>query len=270
MKLGSTVSALAIVAMSMTPAFAHAAGVHVNFVQNEILVHPGETFTVFLTVHETGDQFNGFDANIYFDPAFLTYVPTAPLVAQVGSLIRQSCASNPFHYFRANPSYLEISVAIACASTYVTGPGTIYQVKFHAPPDTGTTTIFCGDGTQFYRAGFFVNPLDQRELNVRVSNMPVGVGEPSGRWPLRMEAPVPNPRAGAGTERFRFTLPEAGAVTLDVFDSQGRRIATRGPVTLSAGPNQIALDLPRLRAGSYFARLTTARGVVGRKWAVLE
>jgi hypothetical protein len=253
-----------------TPITSRAAGVHVDFGPSPLEVQSGATFTVPLRVFQAGDPFNAFDANVYFDPARLTYVPTSPTTAQIGPLITNACGSN-YHRFVLHSNYLEISLSMLCANTTVTGPGTIYMVKFRSTgSDTGESTISYGAGTQFYKGGLNVNPLDAKTLKVHVSNtpLPVSIGTYTGG--LRMEAPSPNPRIGAGPERFEFSLPAAGPVTVEVFDFQGRRVAGRGPLAFERGPNRLVLSLPELPAGTYFARLTTLQGVVGRRWVVLR
>jgi hypothetical protein len=55
--------------------------------------------------------------------------------------------------------------------------------------------------------------------------------------------------------RFRFDLPEAGRVRIDVFDVTGRRMPAGIDATLPAGPNQVRWDATSLAPGIYVARL---------------
>ena len=71
--------------------------------------------------------------------------------------------------------------------------------------------------------------------------------------------------------RVTFTLPDASAAVLEVFDVGGRKIATRNVGTLGAGSHVVALGVgERLAPGVYLLRLAqgarslTVRSVVVR------
>jgi hypothetical protein len=65
---------------------------------------------------------------------------------------------------------------------------------------------------------------------------------------------VPNPASG-GTH-LAFTLPDAGPVSLVVFDAQGRRVATvLERAWRAAGPHGAVVRTAELAPGIYFARL---------------
>lgn len=74
----------------------------------------------------------------------------------------------------------------------------------------------------------------------------------------RLHAPYPNPLRGAGTVRFDLARP--GAVTLEVFDVNGRRTATLVQGALEPGRYSVRWDAGAdgtvARAGLYFVRLT--------------
>jgi hypothetical protein len=59
--------------------------------------------------------------------------------------------------------------------------------------------------------------------------------------------------------RFRFDVPKAASVAIDVFDLAGRRAADRIAGFWSAGPHELTVDERGLRPGVYAARLTTRR-----------
>jgi len=90
-----------------------------------------------------------------------------------------------------------------------------------------------------------------------------------GRPPLALAPTVPNP--ARGTTLVRFTLPASAPVTLELFDLQGRRIATildRQP--LAAGVHEHPLRTDRLESGLYLVRLESAGAVAARKFLVLR
>jgi hypothetical protein len=68
----------------------------------------------------------------------------------------------------------------------------------------------------------------------------------AGEHPVRDEA------------RFRFVLPHAGRVRIELFDAAGRRVAGRVDEALSAGPHTIRWSSTRLAPGVYVARLDAA------------
>ncbi|PAP75677.1 endonuclease/exonuclease/phosphatase family protein [Rubrivirga marina] len=74
-------------------------------------------------------------------------------------------------------------------------------------------------------------------------------------------APVPNP--SDGPTAFRVTLPRAGAVTVEVFDVLGRRVAVAFDGRLAAGAHRLPFDATALTPGVYLFRVTTEAGGAG-------
>lgn len=247
-----------------------AAGVHVRAGDNQVIVAPGQVFTLDLVVTQADAQFNAFDLEVDFAPSRLTFVATAPVSDQIGPLMTTACATN-FHRFTPHPDNLEIHLGLLCNQTFVVGPGVIYRVKFRASTtDTGKTVITFGPTTAFFRAGVQVLPLEKQSLSVMVTSTAVGVAD---RAPDRfsMAAPLPNPRLGPGPGHFAFELHRAGRVGLDLFDSSGRRVAHHDPASFSAGRHWIDIDAAPLASGAYFARMTTDEGSSQwKRWVVLK
>ncbi|MEM1320303.1 MAG: T9SS type A sorting domain-containing protein [Bacteroidota bacterium] len=70
---------------------------------------------------------------------------------------------------------------------------------------------------------------------------------------------LPNPVVDVG--QIRYELSEATAVTLELYDLQGRRIRELERVQpRDAGQHQVELDLSDLEVGTYWVRLQTATG----------
>jgi len=72
---------------------------------------------------------------------------------------------------------------------------------------------------------------------------------------------------------IRFTLPEAGQATLQVYDITGRRVATLVDGFLARGEHQVrfdALDVRGISSGVYVYRLTAAGGTQTRKMTVVK
>ncbi len=89
----------------------------------------------------------------------------------------------------------------------------------------------------------------------------LGSGSTAGEAPplpaaLALSLRTANPvRRGSAVE-VAFTLPEAAAVRLDVFDALGRRVVTRDEGTRAAGERRTLLSTDGLPAGVYVVRLT--------------
>ena len=63
-----------------------------------------------------------------------------------------------------------------------------------------------------------------------------------------------------------FTLPSAGAVTVELFDEMGRRVQTvLTGIGYPAGTHSVAVDGSRLRAGLYIATVTVNGQVVSKR-----
>jgi hypothetical protein len=109
----------------------------------------------------------------------------------------------------------------------------------------------------------------------------------SGEWAYRLRAgewstsetwvQLPDERlamrmlgSSSGSMRVELSLPRAGAVTLDVFDAGGRRVASPELGSLEAGRHERSVDTRSLRTGIYWLRLrqeehdVTARAIVSR------
>jgi hypothetical protein len=58
----------------------------------------------------------------------------------------------------------------------------------------------------------------------------------------------------------RYATPEAGRVTLAVYDVLGRRVAVLADAVQPAGPHEATLNAEGLASGVYLVRLTTPTG----------
>jgi photosystem II stability/assembly factor-like uncharacterized protein len=81
-------------------------------------------------------------------------------------------------------------------------------------------------------------------------------GVPSEVMPSALRFRVAGPQPfGRGTS-FRFELPRDEAISIEVFDVQGRRVGNPIQGYWSSGSHQLPLDAQRLSSGVYLARLT--------------
>ena len=262
-----TPAAIALLVMLAGPALmdagtpAAADGVHVRLQSPSHPVFPNDEFDVEFVVDPADEPFNGFDVSFRFDPAMVSYVTGS----NVQGAVMTSACPNRFHIFQPAPDSLRATLVLLCANTTVTGPGTLYRVRFKAGPNPGTTFIRLGPFTQFYNAGPAVTPLDKQDLPVCIFPCtPTGVGDPPAPAAFAMLAPRPNPWSGASAASFAFDLPAAGEVTLTLHDLAGRVVATSGPAWLPGGRQSLELARPRVSAGMYFARVRTPFGTASR------
>jgi hypothetical protein len=82
----------------------------------------------------------------------------------------------------------------------------------------------------------------------------VDVPPPVAAAGVRLDPPAPSPFSDRAA--VRFTLPTAGPARLEVFNVQGRRVATLADGPMEAGTHSLALDGRGLGSGVYFCRLT--------------
>ena len=92
-------------------------------------------------------------------------------------------------------------------------------------------------------------------------------------WALSFAPIAPNPARGRVS--LTFTLPHAGHVRLEVFDTQGRRVRGLVNEARDAGIHTLPWDLHddggrALAAGLYLARIETQAGAVARRFVVVE
>ena len=85
-----------------------------------------------------------------------------------------------------------------------------------------------------------------------------GAPAPDGDPSTGLHFAILGHRSGQDDVRFRFQLPRAGRVRIDLFDVSGRRVAAALDQTLPAGPNEVSWNASHLASGIYLARLSTA------------
>ena len=236
-------------------------------------VAAGDTIVIQAVVaaEDSTALFNAFDLVVRFDPALVTFVPQAPVASQLGSLITNACG-NVFHVFNAASDSTLADVSLLCNQTFVTGPGTIYQLKFKSNGTTGGAKFSVGRGTRFISAGVYVTPVLTQGVSVVVGTSVLAVpGAKSLPRDYILEAPRPNPWREGATARVNFTLPRAASVELALFDMQGRKVAGLAVGDVPVGASSVRWDSPGLPAGRYDLRLRADGRVVARQaWVLLQ
>lgn len=237
-----------------------------------VAVDPGGTFTVDLVVRDPDLAFNAFDLSVHFDPAWLTLAPMSPVSQQRGALMVNACTLNaPFHVFTPGPDSAVCTLVILCDGVSVTGPGTIYRLRFVAAQAPAWTQLEFGPGTSFFAGGPRVAGVATRGVTVKIGSPVLDVGGPPGVAAAPELDPVtPNPSPPVRSLAVSFSLPRAGSCDVAVLDPQGRRVAGAPWTRREAGPQRVQLELPRLAPGRYTVALRTAGAARTRPWVVLR
>jgi hypothetical protein len=84
------------------------------------------------------------------------------------------------------------------------------------------------------------------------------VSVPGGGAPSRLAFAIAGSQPVGDRVRFKFELPQAGPIAIEVFDVAGRRMGDGIREARPAGHGEIEWDAGRLPAGVYHARLTAA------------
>jgi hypothetical protein len=86
------------------------------------------------------------------------------------------------------------------------------------------------------------------------------VAVPSGGAAPRLAFAIAGSNPVGEHVRFRFELPEAGPIAIEVFDVKGRRVGDAIRETRPSGAGEVEWDAGLLHSGVYFARLSAAGG----------
>ena len=248
------VLALVVAAVVAAPA-AHAA-VSAGLTPATQTVPPGTDFDLFFDATTAGSAFNGYDVVVSYDPAALTFGPLAPTSLQQGCLMTGGCSAacgSTFHLFSAAGDSLSASDVLLCNQTFLTGPGHLYKLRFHASNTVQVTHVLVRR-TNFYNAGVFVTPVSTSDATIGIGvTLGVGPSGPGGPGRVRVE---PNPSFG----RVAF-VSEGGAGGLDaveILDLQGRVVRALSPGTAASArmtwDGRDARGVP-VAAGVYQARI---------------
>src|SRR5436190_11027987 len=186
---------VALVALAGTASPARAA-VSVGLTPASQSVTPGTDFDLFIDITVAGSSFNGFDAVVSFSPSALTLVPLAPTSLQQGCLMTGGCSAacgSTFHLFSAAGDSLSVSDVLLCDQIFLTGPGHLYKLRFHASSTPQITHVHVRS-TNFYNAGLFVTPVSTSDATIGIG-VTLGVGPAGPAVPGRVRV-EPNPSFG--------------------------------------------------------------------------
>lgn len=83
-----------------------------------------------------------------------------------------------------------------------------------------------------------------------------------------LEAPYPNP-VGTSTT-FRYSMEEAGPITMTLYNVKGQRIATILEDSRPAGPGSVTFDASQLATGVYFVKMSANLKTATRKITIVR
>ena len=232
------------------------AGVQAILLPATSTVSPGAEFDILIQIPQAGASFNAFDAVVGYDPAALTLVLQSPVSLQEGALMTSACA-NRFHRFRQGSDRDTITMALLCSGVSVSGPGTVYRMRFRASSTPQTTTIRVVSA-HFFAAGIAIAPLTTGDATVGIG-VAVGVGDEAGRTGAPIRA-WPNPFRSSTAITLRTSVPDP---SLLVSDLQGRVVRRLHGLQREADRHRFEWDGTddagvRVRAGIYFLRDATS------------
>ncbi|GMQ81737.1 MAG: hypothetical protein BMS9Abin05_1172 [Rhodothermia bacterium] len=122
-------------------------------------------------------------------------------------------------------------------------------------------------GALYYSFGNF--KLEPETLAGDVGNV-INVGTESDDVPERFALKQNFPNPFNPTTSISYEIPRSGLVTLDVFDSLGRRVRSLVNREQLAGSYEITFDARSLASGIYLYRLTTVNEVISRTMILLK
>jgi hypothetical protein len=134
----------------------------------------------------------------------------------------------------------------------------------------GPSTLVWQAGTEFYRAGFFVRPVESIPMTVFVQDN-TAVPPSMRSTSMSFEPPSPNPFRGGGALSLKFSLQGASRVGFKILDAQGRLIASHALGDLGAGAHSFAWTGLRLAPGRYLVELKSGNNTqAARPWVVVQ
>ena len=115
-------------------------------------------------------------------------------------------------------------------------------------------------------AGSANGNLWRRELSEIITNIALLQTESAGSYRLHQNYPNPfNPLTN-----INFEIPEAGYVTLKIFDSRGLELNSLVNDHLSPGSYSLTFDASSLSSGIYFYEMKSGSYAISRKMAVVK
>jgi hypothetical protein len=232
------------------------------------------------------------DGNTVYNPSYdlyyiTKYVSDAGVFGEYERSADVSLAAGMFpgaiHVYPPNPDILYVTAAGGGNDPVARAPWNnirIYGVSVNSGQavdslawDYGTRTAFAipramaisADGLTMYLGTFSTGtPSVQKHTRQTVASLPVSES-PSG-FALSQNYPNPfNP-----STRISFSIPQAGEVTLKVYDMLGREVATLVNGTMAAGTHYATFDASGMSSGIYLYELRSGNTRITNKMTLMK
>jgi hypothetical protein len=238
------------------------------------VVQPGAGVDIEFTVTVADSMFNGFDANVSFDPAALTLVPAAPSSLQQGCLMTGGCSSacgNTFHWLTTATDSMSVTDVLLCAGIAVRGPGQLYKLHFIAS-NTPQVTQVRFHQLRMYNAGLYVPGVEAQNATVAIG---VQLGVPGGQTPPNVPRITAAPNPARGSTFIRVESAAGGDEELFVSDVTGRAVRLLQHGAYPPGTRTVSWDGRddrgrTVQAGVYFVRFRSAGRLYDARLALLK
>jgi len=145
---------------------------------------------------------------------------------------------------------------------YKVNEETVTDTTYHDPIQASMR-----DGEFRYYVVAWYNECNSYSDTVFVS-IPVGIGEPPELDQFTLDQNIPNPASGVSV--IGFTLPQAGHVSLDLFDLQGRTVMNLFEGDAPAGSQKVTVNTSSLNPGVYYYSIKTPSGKQTKKMVVVK
>jgi hypothetical protein len=169
-------------------------------------------------------------------------------------------------------------------------PYTDYPASNLTIPPLQGESGFCREDTReaTVRAAFNLSDYTGQKIQLRIDFAAAGSHEPRSFWQIReatlyqatldsqtttvhqlaLHSNYPNPVTSHTT--VHFTIPSAGPVTMELYDTLGRRVRLIRRRPYPVGTHTVTFDRGNLANGIYFLQLTTPEGRVARPVRVIR
>jgi hypothetical protein len=168
-----------------------------------------------------------------------------------------------------------LSAAMFCALALVPAPNMrVYAQPLYFPPLTGNeweTISPAPLGWNVAQIDPFLNNQIWQKLNLMITPATGGIRENgfnSSPKAFELSQNRPNPFNSATT--ISFQLPEDSRVTLQVFDVNGREVATLVDGEMAAGKHAVAFAPGNWAGGIYFYKITAGKFTQNRKAILMK
>ena len=206
---------------------------------------------------------NGLHFILKYDPDLITPLNISP--TDKGASLTGSYASlsgdNKINFIVYDNSF----------SLAVSDSGKIFEIEYSVTDSLGDSTITDLIFTEAMAAdsGMIILPFEFINGEISISSAE-GVGEGDVNLPAKYELFQNYPNPFNPTTKVSFVISHSSLVTLRVYDSLGREVATLVNEKRNAGKYEVIFDGSNLPSGVYFYRLHTDRYTNAKKLILLK